>query len=113
MGVTVQANNPPINLSVDSDTATVEIEVSVNQTVVELASVSDVNINNYGGNYYQHLQTIADSSWTFDHLLGRPVTAALVEDSGGNDWACQITNNSISNVTLYIGQAMGGTAKII
>ena len=71
------------------------------------------NTYNVGIAYYQHSQATASSSWTFNHDLGRPVTAALVEDSAGNDWACQITNNSISNVTLYIGQVMGGTAKII
>lgn len=89
----------------------IEHSLNENESLIEHQSI--VNIYKSGGNYYQHSQTIAASSWTFNHDLGRPVTAALVEDSGGNDWACQITNNSISNVTLYIGQIMGGTAKII
>jgi hypothetical protein len=45
--------------------------------------------------------------------MGRKITAALVEDTGGNDWACQITNNSINNVTLYLGLAMAGKAIVI
>lgn len=70
------------------------------------------NINNNGNNY-EHTQTTASNTWTFDHNMGRKITAALVEDTGGNDWACQITNNSINNVTLYLGLAMAGKAIVI
>lgn len=65
------------------------------------------------GNSYEHTQTSASNTWTFDHNLGRKITAALVEDTGGNDWACQITNNTINNVTLYLGLAMAGKAQVI
>lgn len=70
------------------------------------------NINNNGNNY-EHIQTVASNTWTFSHNMGRKITAALVEDTGGNDWACQITNNSINNVTLYLGLAMAGKAIVI
>lgn len=110
MSVTVQANNTPLNLLVDSDTATVEMQVSVEQTKVELASVGDVNYitNNYGGQVpITFEQTVANTLWGgiggFNHNFNRELTSCRVIDTGGNEWEGIIVEIDLNFCKIDIG----------
>jgi hypothetical protein len=114
MGVVVQSNNQSINLQVDSDTATVEIHTTVQSSNIELGSVGGVTVNNYGGSSYPHIQVASATDWTANHNLGRKITAAYIEDSGGTTWqALKITNTDLNNTTVKVGNVpFSGTMNL-
>ena len=69
--------------------------------------VTQVIINNYGGTGgYHHIQSAANTDWSFNHPLGRFITAVHIVDSGGTEWVpIKITNTDSANCTVHVGNA--------
>lgn len=75
---------------------------------------AQVNIYNIGGNYYQHIQSVASTIWTANHNLNKLISSAHIEDSGGNMWqTIEIDNIDLNNVAVKVGNAPFGGIMII
>lgn len=65
------------------------------------------------GGSYEHIQSVAASTWTITHNLGYRPGGIQVFDSGGEQWFGVVEHIDVNSLTIDFGAAIfGGTAYI-
>jgi hypothetical protein len=61
------------------------------------------------GGTYHHTQSVAATTWTVDHMLGRHPNVSVL-DSGGSQVEVSVSHTSLDQVVLTLAYAVSGTA---
>lgn len=75
----------------------------------QLLDVDGEHPGGVGAESYHHIQSIAATTWTVDHMLGRhPVVSVL--DSAGSQVEVSVAHTSLDQLVLTLSYAVSGTA---
>jgi hypothetical protein len=61
------------------------------------------------GGTYHHVQALAATTWTVDHMLGRHPNVSVL-DSAGSQVEVAVFHTSLNQVVLTLSYAVSGTA---
>lgn len=106
-GLVVTITDDVLSVTFEGDlTATISEDV----TAVSLGEVVEIT-NNYGSAYYEHLQSVASTTWTINHNLGKNPSVTVI-DSGGSYIVTDIAYTNSNTLVLTFSAALGGTAYL-